>query len=297
VFGLPGIYLAQVSPTVETIDRLARTPMSQILIFAGICTLVRLAVSPTLAKTPPHRRGGSYKFLKFLNESGDALVYAAILVFLLVRPFAIQTFTIPTPSMVDTLNVGDAIVANKWVYRTADPKVGEIVVFSPPAAGVDERTPNADYIKRCVGVPGEVIEIRDSKLYRNGVAVDEPYEMRTTQMATQPVPKANYGDYPLPDYKLVNDNGKYIPLTIMGDFANASPLTAPTYQISDPAEMKRLMALPAAAIPPGYYMMMGDNRNGSYDSRAWGLVPREKIVGRCEIIWLPFSRAGRPKND
>jgi signal peptidase I len=44
-------------------------------------------------------------------------------------------------------------------------------------------------------------------------------------------------------------------------------------------------------------MMMGDNRNGSYDSRAWGLVPRDKIVGRCEIIWLPFSRAGRPKND
>ncbi|MBX3095870.1 MAG: signal peptidase I [Fimbriimonadaceae bacterium] len=287
--------LAQASATTTFVDKLARTPLSVILIFAAVCTFVRFAVFPVIRNTPVHRRTGGFGFAKFLNEAGDALVYAAILVFFLVRPFAIQTFTIPTGSMIDTLNIGSNIVANKWVYRTTDPKAGEIVVFSPPVEGRIPPESETDYIKRCIGVPGDLIEIKDEKLYRNGVAVDEPYETRTSGMDMKVLPKEQWETTVIPDFKLIEHNGKVIPVQKYGTMINNGPMTAPAYQSQSRADAEAMWASPAVEIPAGYYLMMGDNRNGSYDGRSWGLVPRDSIVGKCEFVWWPFSAIGKPQ--
>lgn len=286
----PDLFLAQEATDVtssksgvnwaDVIDSLARTPLSKVVIFVAICTAIRLAVAPYLAKTAVHKRAGLYTFAKYVNEALDAVVYAGVFVFLLIRPFCIQAFKIPSGSMLDTLQIDDFIVANKAIYRYSEPVDGDIVVFRPPviAATKDQLDKdgevNVDFIKRLIGSPGDVIEIKDGTLYRNGKQVVEKY----------------IKDKPDYDFKIVNDNGKYWPLSISGESVNADNHTADAYRLNDFKSMDKLRKLPPAAIPKGYYLFMGDNRLNSFDGRAWGLVPREDIIGRSEFIWLPFSR-------
>jgi signal peptidase I len=284
------------------IDRLARTPLSQVFYFVAACTAVRLALYFYLKNVPPHLRSGSYGGAKFLNEALDAVIYAGVFVFMLIRPFGVQAFKIPSGSMVQTLQINDYIVANKAIYRYTEPKVGDIVVFRPPKRAVIGDHPeqidsdgqvNVDYIKRLQGTPGDVVEVRNNILYRNGKAIEEPYKAFTRQVS--PTAFENIEPDRMPDFKLVNDNGRYIPLMILGDEVNASGWTAQEYRVSDPQEMARLKALPPAAIPPRFFLMMGDNRNNSFDGRAWGLVPRDDIIGRSEVVWFPFSRWGKTR--
>ncbi|MCX7801039.1 MAG: signal peptidase I, partial [Fimbriimonadales bacterium] len=287
-----------------TIDALARTPLSRILLLVAVLTVVRMAIHRYLLGTPPHQRTGMYSIVRFVNDTSDAIIYAAILVFLLLRPFALQMFRIPSGSMVQTLMVNDFIVANKAVYRYSDPKVGDIVVFRPPKEAVPPQMMdgdgqvNVDFVKRCVGVPGQVIEIRNNVLYRDGKPVDEPYKTFTMQLAADRFVKLSPEEVaalPAYDFKLVKFHGKYVPLTYSGDFVNDTERTAPAFRVDDPDTMRALKDLPPAPIPPGHYLMMGDNRNGSFDSRGWGLVPRDAIIGRAEWVVLPFSRFGRPE--
>jgi len=147
-----------------------------------VLTVIRLLIAPYLTSTPNHKRGGLYAACRILNESLDAIVYAGVFVFLIIRPFGIQMFQIPTGSMLETLQINDFIVANKAVYRYSDPKVGDIVVFRPPNGAIQDTSyidpdgqVNQDYIKRCVGVPGDLVEVKDGKLWRNGKAIEEPY--------------------------------------------------------------------------------------------------------------------------
>lgn len=272
------------------IDRLARTPLSQIIVLVVICSAIRFAMAPWLAKTPAHRRIGFYSVGKFSNEFLDAVIYAAVFVFMVVRPFGVQTFTIPTGSMLETIQLSDFILANKAVYRYSNPKVGDIVVFRPPvyACAPNQIAPdgsvNADFIKRCVGVPGDLVEVRNGTLFRNGKEINEPY------LKAKP-------DW---DFKLakvegiVKDNPSgqaYWPLALQGEMVNLNDgRTAPPFVVQDTAMMDRLRELPAATVPPGYYLFMGDNRPGSFDGRAWGLVPESDIIGRAEFIWWPLAR-------
>ncbi len=313
--------LAQTEPTGglrEFIDTVARTPLSQVVAFVAVCTVIRLAIYPFLKNTTPHLRTGSYRVARFTNEFLDAIIYAGVFVFLLIRPFAVQAFLIPTPSMIDTLMVNDFIVANKAVYRYSDPKVRDIVVFRPPvwAAAADQRDGNGDvkvdFIKRCQGVAGDVVEVREGRLYRNGQIIDEPY-LKDPEMRF---------DWKLVKYTGVKKEweGKYIPV-ITDDSFNSGPNyhlgtgIAKPFAVGMRAEdnktpsswvnhwkepdelseeeqtvLQELRDLPPAAVPPGHFLMFGDNRNYSFDSRAWGLVPRDSIIGRSEFIWLPFSR-------
>ncbi|MFX8523704.1 S26 family signal peptidase, partial [Acinetobacter baumannii] len=84
------------------------------------------------------------------------------------------------------------------------------------------------------------------------------------------------------DFKLVQYKGRIWPVLTVDDSANDTEMTSPEFRISDPALMKELRDLPALRIPPGYYLMLGDNRLHSFDGRAWGLVPRSSIIGRAE---------------
>lgn len=288
--------LAQSQPneTTQFIDRVARTPISMILIVAAVATMLRIIVFPMLMNTPVHKRSGAFAIAKFVNEATDALVYAAIVVFMLVRPFGIQTFTIPSGSMIDTLHVRDYIVANKWVYRVSEPQVGDIVVFKPPVWARENPAADQDFIKRLVGRPGDLIEIKDEKLYRNGKAIEEPYYTKTDFHGESVVPKDRWADYPIPDFKLVEKDGQVMPLQYKDGSANSDTSITrvyPKYTISDQDEMDKLIAQPAVRIPQGYYLFMGDNRNGSADGRFWGLVPRDQIVGKAWFVWLPLSRA------
>lgn len=281
----------------QWLDTVARTPLSRVVVFIAVCTAIRFLLVPWLLKTPLRERTGAYSVGKFFNETLDALVYAAGIVFLVIRPFAIQTFFIPTGSMLETLQINDFIVANKWVYRTSDPKAGDIVVFRPPATAGAEET-KKDYIKRCIGVPGQVIEIREGFLYRDGKRVAEQYVTRVGDQAGTPgVP-----GFAKTDFKLVKDGERYIPVTLESfgeQVANLTGRTAPAFMDdgSDPTFQQRLMTGAPVAVPEGYFLMMGDNRDGSFDSRGWGLVPRRNIIGKAEWIWMPVRRIRQLPSD
>jgi signal peptidase I len=282
----------------DFIDKLARTPLSQVVYFVAACTILRIALYPVLARSKPHQRGGGYTAARILNESLDAIVYAGVFVFLLIRPFGIQAFKIPTGSMLNTLQINDFIVANKAIYRYTDPKHGDIVVFKPPERAKQPGQGDVDFIKRCIGIPGDVVEIRDGQLYRNGVAVPEPYVFYLYPDNTpnpRRVPEEERWQFEY-DFKIVEYRGQIWPVSIRGEAVNTHGLpTVDEFQADDEAMMQELKSLPPAKIPPGHYLFMGDNRFGSLDGRAWGLVPRSDIIGRSEFVWFPPGRWGRTR--
>lgn len=295
------------------IDKLARTPLSHVVIVVAVLTVVRMAMFPVLMRTSPHRRGLGYGLGRFLNEVLDAVIYAGVFVFLIIRPFGIQAFLIPSGSMWPTLYVNDFIVANKAIYRYTDPKRGDVVVFEPPveATYTSQRDPdgsvNVDFIKRLIGVPGDVIELRDGVIYRNGKLADDShrhYSHTMDDVNYQEMPEDEVKDYGWPSFKFIKWKGNVIPLNYIdhqgGNTApEVSAMDKPLYQVaskyvlSSEADQKAAEAAPAAPIPTGYYFFMGDNRNNSFDGRGWGLVKRSQIIGRAEFTWLPLGRIGK----
>jgi signal peptidase I len=281
----------------NTIDTLARTPISIIVYIVAACTVIRVILTSVSANVPEHKRTFGYGFARFTNEALDAIVYALIFVFLLIRPFGVQAFTIPTGSMVPTLMINDYIVANKAVYRYSEPKVRDIVVFKPPPwALVGEQTGrDVDYIKRVQGMPGDIVELRQNILYRYKKGEtpkpvpdpDKHYTESTGPNQFAEIPESHAEPM---DFKLVRYKGEYWPLVIHGNTVNGTSETAEKYKVRDQALMDELRELPPEPIPDGYFLVMGDNRNGSFDSRGWGLVERWRLIGRSEFIWFPFGR-------
>lgn len=273
-------FLAQAEGTsgwMKFVNDVARTQLSNIVIFALVCTVLRLAVFPILIKTEFHRRDIKYKLARGLSEIMDAVIYASVFVFLVIRPFLLQTFFIPSGSMLETLQLNDFIIANKLVYRFSEPQVGDIIVFRLPKWAYNTAEGDSDFIKRCVAVPGQVIEVREGSLYRDGKRVEEPY-LREKQIRF--------------DFKLVEHDGEVWPVTMENGTANTSNAVAERYRV-EPDNLKlqqELINAPAAEVPKGFVMAMGDNRNESSDGRFWGLVKRENVIGRSEFIWLPLRR-------
>lgn len=293
----PILFLAQApagpSELVLTIDRIARMPMSQVVFGCAILTVVRVFSYLFLRSVPPHERfGAKFGLLRFVNDATDAIVYAGIVVFLIVRPFGVQTFFIPSGSMVDTLLVNDYIVANKLVYRFSDPKHGDIIVFKPPKGALMPGQGDTDFIKRLIGKPGDLVEWKDKKLYRNGQVVDEPY-VDYTDPDLNVLDKGQWPSVPQANFKLAEINGRVMPVQYWGDIANAPGSIAHVsdeFAAQDPDQMRQMLTAEPVRVPAGMYLFMGDNRNGSFDGRGWGLVPRSDIIGRSEFIFFPASR-------
>lgn len=291
----------------KLIDHIARTPLSQILLFAVVLSVYRVLTFKYLRNMPLDKREGAWKFVSGGSELCDALIYAAIFIFMVIRPYFFQTFQIPTGSMVPTNMVGDFIGLNKAIYRYTDPKRGDIVVFRPPVEAVYEDqkdadgTVNVDFVKRLIGLPGDKVEIRQGQVYINDKPLWEPYKQYT--IPTDPEQKnfrilegMERDAVPKPNWKLVKYKGNYVPLNYTEFDANMvgrGYSVADKYIIYDETEWPKARALPAEKIPAGYYLFMGDNRNGSFDGRGWGLVPRSAIVGRAEFVWLPINRIGK----
>ncbi|MBQ7606954.1 MAG: signal peptidase I [Desulfovibrionaceae bacterium] len=147
-----------------------------------------------------------------LREYAEAVAVALALA-LLLRTFVIQAFKIPSESMLTTLLVGDQLLANKFVYgmkipfthmyiyRGAEPERGDIIIFEYP------EDPDIDFIKRVIGVPGDVIEVRDKQLYRNGSPVKEDY-IRFTEPDMILAKRDNFGPITVKEneYFVMGDN-------------------------------------------------------------------------------------------
>lgn len=190
--------------------------------------------------------------------------FPVIAAVLLLRSFVAEPFRIPSGSMIPTLNVGDFILVNKFTYGLRDPvfhaklwpgklpQRGDIVVFRWP---VDT---SKDFIKRIIGLPGDHIAYRQKTLYVNGeVAAQTP----------DGVYSGPYGDI----YRFEEKLGPV-----------AHKIIVNPERPSDDFEF---------TVPEGEYFAMGDNRDGSDDSRRWGTLPERNLVGRAFFIWMSWDSA------
>lgn len=190
-----------------------------------------------------------------------------------VRSFIIEPFQIPSESMVPTLEVGDFIAVNKFTYgvrlpilRTKvldinDPERGDVMVFFPP-------NEKRYFIKRVIGLPGDKVRIQNNRLFINGVEV--PREHVSDVIPTNP------GEFCFSVggvYKVMEetiDGKKHI-------MRNCSTPSSAGLAYS-------------SVVPEGHYFMMGDNRDNSGDSRKFGMVPEERIVGKAFVIWMHWDK-------
>lgn len=190
----------------------------------------------------------------------------AILLFLVIRTFLIQTFVITSGSMEGTLLVGDFLVLNKAVYGAEIPLTdirvpgwqtpdrGDIIVFRAAHA------PDLDLVKRLIGLPGDTLAMRDGVLYRNGVLVDEGY-------ARHRAPEMGSGYHPWMAWQAEH----------LAAGVDASGYR-PTLNDWGPI-----------VVPEGRYFALGDNRDLSLDSRYWGFVDATKVKGRVLGIYFSFD--------
>ena len=212
--------------------------------------------------------------------------FPVILLVFVLRSFLFEPFKIPSSSMVPTLQNGDLILVNKFTYgirlpvlnkkiiEINNPQRGDVMVFKYP------KDTSLDYIKRVVGVPGDKVVYRNKKLSVNGRNL--PYQQ-------------------LPDYldeetltysKQFEENLTGISHRILNDERAPSYVPNP-----DAFPRKELCSYNsegfACTVPAGHYFMMGDNRDNSLDSRYWGFVPDEYIVGRAFFVWMNLGNLKR----
>ncbi len=188
--------------------------------------------------------------------------FPILLLVLILRSFLFEPFQIPSASMVPTLKVGDFILVNKYTYGLrlpvirnkvvdiGEPQRGDVMVFFPPH---DKRY----FIKRVVGLPGDEIRVVNNQLYINGEEIDQK-------------PLQVFGEDPryLQAEESLGEGGH-----IMRKRRVAS----------------RLGQNILVRVPEGHYFMMGDNRDNSSDSRVWGPVPEENIVGKAVLTWMHWD--------
>jgi signal peptidase I len=209
-------------------------------------------------------------------------LFPVILAVFVLRSFLFEPFKIPSGSMIPTLLVGDLILVNKFTYgirlpvvntkitEGTPPQRGDVMVFRYPPK------PSLDYIKRVVGVPGDEVAYLNKRLTINGVPVSKT---------------------PLPDY-FDEDAMSYFKQfeEVLGgkrhrilndDNRPAAILAAENFPYRD--NCRYSVEGVVCKVPPGYYFMMGDNRDNSLDSRYWGFVPDRNIVGKAFFIWMNFG--------
>ena len=212
--------------------------------------------------------------------------FPVILVVFVLRSFIVEPFKIPSGSMIPTLLVGDFILVNKYqfgirlpivnkkIVDVANPARGDVMVFRYP------EDPSLDYIKRVVGVPGDVVTYRDKRISVNGVAapvrrLSDYLHRERMQFSSRYAENLGGVEHEI----LIDEDAP-----AMVPMSRAFPYSADCIYNSDGFECK---------IPPGHYFVMGDNRDNSADSRVWGFVPDENIVGKAFFIWLNLGDFGR----
>jgi signal peptidase I len=224
-------------------------------------TLTKKDNKPAPPTTPEKPKETTVEFLASL---------AAVLVTgLFIITFIVQAFEIPSSSMENTLLIGDHVFVNRiqfapktsWIgplipYR--DPYFGDIVVFLHP----DPEYAGTYVVKRIIGVPGDHIHLRNGVVYRNGVAIPDNYVLHDKDRASD-FYRNNFPAVPPSD-----EDG-----------------LSPTWMV----DLPRYIQGDDLVVPPGRYFAMGDHRGVSLDSRYWGFIPRENIIGRPMFIYWSFE--------
>lgn len=213
-------------------------------------------------------------------------LFPVILAVFLLRSFLFEPFRIPSGSMLPTLHVGDFILVNKYDYgvrlpvlntkviEVGAPQRGDVVVFRYP---MDE---NVDFIKRIVGVPGDRVEYRDKVLYINGVE----------QKQSQPRDFIDETSMVTLDERDEDLSG----VTHLMALDHRRPGWVPLQAVKKKEEGCNYNDRGfVCTVPAGKYFAMGDNRDNSEDSRYWGFVPDENLVGRAVFIWANFGDMSR----
>lgn len=200
--------------------------------------------------------------------------FPIFVIVLVLRAFLVEPFRIPSGSMIPTLLVGDFILVNKFDYGIrlplinrkiidiGDPKPGDVVVFRYP------EDPSTPFIKRVVGVPGDRIEYKAKRLFVNGESVR--YDAAGTYVGVK---------------SAVMHTGAEKLVEHLGEHAHDIIVTPRAYSFDW-----------EGTVPPDSYFVLGDNRDNSRDSRFWGFVPDENLIGRAFIIWMNWDKgldAGR----
>jgi len=203
--------------------------------------------------------------------------FPVIFAVLLLRSFVVEPFRIPSNSMMPTLLTGDFILVNKFAYglrwpvlnskflAVGEPQHGDVVVFKYPQDG------KTDYIKRIVGVPGDEVWYQDKTIYLNG----EPQ-----------------GQLPIGSYTGVGSGeGMTGARESLEDLDGVEHRILVRPGVPDLPPGCRELAFGPVKVPDGHFFVMGDNRDNSNDSRCWGFVPEDNLVGKAFAIWMHWDGA------
>jgi len=219
------------------------------------------------ADHPPEKRQSKLSrwFDSWMRSVGMAFV-----LFVIIKTFLVEAFTIPSGSMERTLLVGDFLFVNKAVYGAQipgiktrvpgfeSPRRGEVIVFAYP------RNPEQNYVKRVIGVPRDTVEMRGGQVWVNGRRLQEPYVQRVEPARDVTDPEFTWQrDY----FAGVPDDARRVHPTR----DNWGPL----------------------AVPAGKYFVLGDNRDNSSDSRYWGFVDATAVKGRPWVVYFSYDREAR----
>ncbi|MCR4297826.1 MAG: signal peptidase I [Gallionella sp.] len=212
--------------------------------------------------------------------------FPVILIVFFIRSFLAEPFKIPSSSMIPTLQVGDFILVNKFTYgirlpivnkklvQLNDPQRGDVMVFRYP------ENPSLDYIKRVIALPGDTIEYRNKRLRINGVEqaqqADGDYNYVETGLNFVHTEKRIESFGERKHTILVNPERPTLSLNAVAEFKGRENCVYGDETVR-------------CKVPDGHYFMLGDNRDNSRDSRYWGFVPDNQIVGKAFFIWMNFS--------
>jgi len=257
------------------------------------------------------------------RELVEAIIFALIAA-LFLKSFVVEAYRIPSGSMEKTLLVGDFLFVNKFIYGAKsplnipftdvrlpyftlpamrDPQRGDVIVFIYPGDRDERQSPEVtNYIKRCVGTPGDSILIKDKILYVNGQMFFSPPGMQFSNPF--PMPKDAYDPAMFPHGEHWNRDN-YGPLRIpkKGDVVQLNAVNYKAWEIfieregRTPSLKNGIVYIDGKqassyTVERNYYFMMGDNRDNSEDSRYWGFVPDDNIVGEAMLIYLSWNPNG-----
>lgn len=286
-------------------ERLANLSIPTVIITVVVLLIIRFALLKL-----------KHPIAKSVAEIAESLAVAMALVFLLIRPFIIQAFFIPSASMHPTLLEQDHILVNKFIYRFQEPKLGDVVVFKAPPEATPGELQEKDFIKRVIGVPGDKVRItpgyvmigdmkythvdlRDLlsdyaspdgdirvRLKGNDIYVNDRKLTRTEVAAAANDPNAKIKVVP----GVVYVNGKAINEPYIAEDPDL-PYPLMSGEKATPAKwIVEYKGHPTVKIPKGRLLVMGDNRNDSNDARFWGLLDRKRILGKAMFIFWPPGR-------
>lgn len=242
----------------------------ELLFFYAIIITGAIVLIDTLFLAKKRKQARQHK-LPIIIDYARSFFPVLILVFS-VRSFAYEPFRIPSGSLKPTLLIGDFILVNKFAYgirlpvvhtkimSIGEPKRGDIVVFRGPP------TEARDLIKRVIGVPGDHISYRNKVLYINGEQATQQFEQYGTDE------EDNIGPWQVAEKK-----------------ENLFGIEHNIYQIPNKANDDF-----DVVVPEGKYFMMGDNRDVSDDSRYWGFLPEQNIIGKATRVLISYDKATHP---